>query len=200
MEYGNKYRIVIGDERVLFRRGLKALLSTEPDLSVAADVGSVAELIAQSDRHTVDLILLNEALEPDAPQQLPAPVLLMTQEPDTRENSVPVNSPPHEIVAAVRAYARQLRSRPGTREMVSAQPAASFGTLPGLTVRETEVARLFADNLTAREVAKELGLSVKTVEAHKLNVMRKLGVHNRTALIGFVLRHSSASVDLPATA
>jgi DNA-binding CsgD family transcriptional regulator len=56
---------------------------------------------------------------------------------------------------------------------------------PALTARETEIVRLLADGLTARSTARELRLSVKTVEAHKLNVMRKLGVHKRSELLRY---------------
>ena len=52
-----------------------------------------------------------------------------------------------------------------------------------LTLREQEVMRLLAEGRTVREVAAELSLSIKTIEAHKLNLMRKLDIHNRTSLI-----------------
>ena len=54
---------------------------------------------------------------------------------------------------------------------------------PDLTSREQEVIRLLAEGRTARETATELGLSIKTIEAHKLNLMRKLDVHDRASLI-----------------
>jgi len=54
-----------------------------------------------------------------------------------------------------------------------------------LTSREQEVMRLLAEGRTVREVAAELSLSVKTVEAHKLNLMRKLDIHNRASLVEY---------------
>ena len=48
--------------------------------------------------------------------------------------------------------------------------------------------RLLAEGRTVREVASELSLSVKTIEAHKLNLMRKLDIHNRTSLIEYAVR------------
>jgi len=57
-----------------------------------------------------------------------------------------------------------------------------------LTSREQEVMRLLAERRTVREVAAELSLSVKTIEAHKLNLMRKLDIHNRASLIEYAAR------------
>jgi DNA-binding NarL/FixJ family response regulator len=52
-----------------------------------------------------------------------------------------------------------------------------------LTVREREVLKLLAEGRTVRSVAGILGLSVKTVDAHKFNLMRKLGIHNKAELV-----------------
>ena len=52
-----------------------------------------------------------------------------------------------------------------------------------LTAREREVLKLLAEGRTVRSAATELGLSVKTVDAHKFNLMRKLGIHNKAELV-----------------
>jgi two-component system, NarL family, response regulator NreC len=57
-----------------------------------------------------------------------------------------------------------------------------------LTIREQEVVRLLADGKTVREAALELSLSIKTVEAHKLNLMRKLDIHNRASLVEYAVQ------------
>jgi DNA-binding NarL/FixJ family response regulator len=57
-----------------------------------------------------------------------------------------------------------------------------------LTAREQEVVRLLAEGRTVKEVAQDLALSIKTVEAHKLNLMRKLNIHNRSSLIDYAVR------------
>ena len=65
-----------------------------------------------------------------------------------------------------------------------------------VTRREEEVLRLIAEGNSARSAAAVLGLSVKTVEAHKFNFMRKLGLHNRAQVINYALR--KGLVRLPA--
>ncbi len=58
---------------------------------------------------------------------------------------------------------------------------------PSLTAREQEVVRLLADGKTVKQTASELSLSMKTVEAHKLNLMRKLDIHNRASLVEYAV-------------
>jgi DNA-binding NarL/FixJ family response regulator len=67
-----------------------------------------------------------------------------------------------------------------------APPQVSTG--PALTVRENEILQLLATGSTVKDVANELDLSVKTVEAHKFNLMRKLNIHTRAELIEYAQR------------
>jgi two-component system response regulator NreC len=66
-----------------------------------------------------------------------------------------------------------------------------------LTAREQEVMKLLAEGRTVREVASELSLSVKTIEAHKLNLMRKLDIHNRASLVEYAIQ--TGAIAAPVT-
>jgi len=57
-----------------------------------------------------------------------------------------------------------------------------------LTARELEIVRLIADSYTSKEIAEMLSISPKTVEAHRGNILKKLGVRDRVALIRFAIR------------
>ena len=57
-----------------------------------------------------------------------------------------------------------------------------------LTPREREVVKMIAEGNSAREIASLLGLSVKTIEAHRFNLMRKLDIHNRAQLVTYAIR------------
>jgi two-component system response regulator NreC len=57
-----------------------------------------------------------------------------------------------------------------------------------LTVRERQVLKLLAEGRTVRSAATILGLSVKTVDAHKFNLMRKLGIHNKAELVMWAIQ------------
>jgi DNA-binding NarL/FixJ family response regulator len=66
-----------------------------------------------------------------------------------------------------------------------------------LTTREREVLKLLAEGRTVRSAADVLGLSMKTVDAHKFNLMRKLGIHNKAELVMWAIQ--KRVVKLPAS-
>jgi len=67
-----------------------------------------------------------------------------------------------------------------------------------LTPREREVVKMIAEGNSAREIASLLGLSVKTVEAHRFNLMRKLDIHNKAQLVTYAIQ--KRIVNVPAEA
>ena len=79
-----------------------------------------------------------------------------------------------------------------------AEKERSYSRTPPLTPREQEVVTLLAEGRTVREVASELSLSIKTIEAHKLNLMRKLDIHNRASLVDYAVRSGLVPVQQPA--
>jgi two-component system, NarL family, response regulator NreC len=68
------------------------------------------------------------------------------------------------------------------------------GRKPGLTPREKEVMKLLAEGHTVRKIAGLLGVSMKTVDAHKFNLMRKLDIHNKAELVHCAIRHKLVKV------
>jgi len=84
-------------------------------------------------------------------------------------------------------------SDPGCTEMstptpLSRPPYPDEEKLARLTKREREVAHTLACGLTNREIAKACGISIKTVDTHRLNIMHKLELHNNVALAHFMIR------------
>ena len=69
-----------------------------------------------------------------------------------------------------------------------AESTDSGGEQPVLTEREIEIVRLIAEGLINREIAERLGISVKTVDTHRGNIMEKLNVHNTAELIKYAIR------------
>jgi len=102
------------------------------------------------------------------------------------------SSTPPQLIMGIRQIAQSEQSPQGLSLLTPDLKAlASSNTYPRpsvLTLREQEVMRLLAEGRTVREVATELSLSIKTIEAHKLNLMRKLDIHNRTSLIEWAVR------------
>jgi DNA-binding CsgD family transcriptional regulator len=67
-----------------------------------------------------------------------------------------------------------------------------------LTPREREVVKMIAQGNSAREIAGLLGLSVKTVEAHRFNLMRKLDIHNKAQLVTYAIQKKIVTVSAEA--
>jgi DNA-binding NarL/FixJ family response regulator len=99
-----------------------------------------------------------------------------------------------EFAAPHPAGAQSLSPRQGDRAPTAdanhdAKEASLAQELGVLTAREVEVMRLVAEGCTNQEIAKRLILSIKTVQAHRANVMGKLGLHDITQLVRFAIRH-----------
>ena len=93
----------------------------------------------------------------------------------------------HELVNMVRSAAD--RDGVAVDAELSEYPVEEIGARKRvLTTREREVIKLLAEGRTVRSVASVLGLSVKTVDAHKFNLMRKLGIHNKAELVMWAIQ------------
>ena len=80
----------------------------------------------------------------------------------------------------------------GEYRRLADEPAGPGGASPALTERETEVLRLVAKGLTARQIGERLGLSHRTVESHVQNTLRKLQLHNRAQLVRYAIEQGLA--------
>jgi two-component system response regulator NreC len=211
-------RVLIAEGNLLFRRGLRALLSAESDMQVVEEASDATEAFLKVHNCQPDVLLMDLGLLQGTGvqaaislrQALPSvAILFLTQEdgPEQFELAMAAgargymlkNSAPPQIVAGVRQVILHDEQNPQglSRIMPDLQAlAASNLGYPRpalLTARELEVMRLLAEGRTVREVAAELSLSVKTIEAHKLNLMRKLDIHDRASLVEYALQKGIAA-------
>jgi DNA-binding NarL/FixJ family response regulator len=104
------------------------------------------------------------------------------------------SSPPAKLIVGIKQATiledrdAQGLSRQAPDLRALAETDRSYARTSPLTSREQEVVTLLAEGRTVREVAAELSLSIKTIEAHKLNLMRKLDIHNRASLVDYAVR------------
>ncbi len=181
-------------EHVLLRQGLRRLLEDEAELEVIAEAGSPAEALQLVFEFRPDVVITDKALiEAHLITQISAQsqVVFLTldssmPEPDVdgmpcalRQTSV------EELVRMVReVHHGKSTGEPAARDFFQESSPKKTGlSARGLTTREREVLRLLAEGKTVRSVADNLGLSIKTVDAHKFNLMRKLGIHNKAELV-----------------
>ena len=195
-------RVVILAQTLAVRAGLRALLTTDERLEVAAEAATLAEL-GMLPPETDILVALAEAaprldLEDITKEIEPAPaVLLLTDEPFEAKflaglplrawGLLPLDSSEEELLAAIHALHQGLVistpavMQPLIRQAKAANPEEYL--VEELTVREMEVLELLADGLANKQIALELEISEHTVKFHVSSIYTKLGAANRTEAV-----------------
>jgi two-component system response regulator NreC len=205
--------VLVADDHGIVREGLRRLLESEPDLKVAGEAGDGREVLEQVELHQPEVVVLDitmprlgglETLERLRAKHPKVKVVLLSVHSDSpfiqsaislgADGYVLKNGRAGEIVTAIRAVTRggSYFSPIVAREIVEQlrapkrQTDEPFSLLSG---REREVLQLIAEGLSAKEIAVELKISAKTVEAHRTSLMRKLGVRKATELVRYALRY-----------
>ena len=206
-------KVIIADANVLFRRGLSTMLSAKDGIEVVDEASCVEEALIKVRSLVPHILIMDLAmLKTDSQdstiairQTQPATALLCLAGHDGNEELETAigagaqgymrrDSEPARIVAAVERLAQGGgdTNSLGLSSVVPdlqalAKTNSRYARATPLTIREQEVVRLLADGKTVREAALDLSLSIKTVEAHKLNLMRKLDIHNRASLVEYAV-------------
>jgi two-component system, NarL family, response regulator NreC len=199
--------VVLADDHVVVRSGLRMLLESEPGIEVVAEAGDVAATTSAVEEHEPDVLVLDlhmpggSALPiiPELGESSPGTrVVVLTAQRDPSfageamrlgaAGYVPKEAAGKQLVRAIRIAAEggtYLEPRLGAR--LAANVAAAKSAAPELTERETEVLRLIARGHTNREMAERLFLSVRTVESHRARIQHTLGRSKRSDLVDYVL-------------
>ena len=203
----NVIRIMLADDQLLVRQGMRALLSTMPQYEVIAECADGFSAVETSRRLQPDVVILDIDMPGisgiDAAKQIhtsnPGIEILILSAIDRREMIV------QALEAGVSGYLHkdfildELRFALGPilagsrylspRIQDSLIKDKDGPITPGLTPRQTEILRLVAAGKTTKEVARVLGISPKTVEFHRAQIMDRIGVHNVTALTRYAMQH-----------
>jgi DNA-binding NarL/FixJ family response regulator len=204
-------RILLVDDHEAVRQGVKLLLDREPDLEVVSEAGDGAEAL-KSELDHIDVVVMDLSMPGIsglvAVRRLKArrpalAIVSFTRHADKTflhellragtSGYVLKQSPQAELFRAIRAAARghqyidpalthHLAASFTMRERQPGRPA-----VPTPTERECEVLRLVAQGFSNKEIAAQLGVSAKTIEAHKANGMHKLGLRGRIELTQYAL-------------
>ena len=200
-------RLVVADDHAVVRAGVRAVLASEPDVDLVAEAGDADGTLAAVLEHHPEVLLLDWTLPGDGRAvltqiRIQAPgtrvcVLSMHQDGATVREALGAGALGYVVKGAgIEHLVTALRSVAAGRRFLD--PAAESGLADGpapeddewgrLTPRERLVLRRVAEGRTNREIATELSLSPKTVDTHRTNLMRKLGVHDAQALARFAVR------------
>ena len=205
--------VLVADDHGIVREGLRRLLDSESDLSVAAEAADGRQVLEEVERHRPDVVVLDitmprlgglETLERLRAKQPQVKVILLSVHSDPpfiqsaislgADGYVLKNGRAAEIVTAIRAvvkggsYFSPLVAREIVEQLRSPRSAGSE-PFSILSTREREVLHLIAEGLSAKEIAADLKISSKTVEAHRTSLMRKVGVRKATELVRYAVRH-----------
>ena len=205
-------RILIADDHGVLRAGLRLLLKTEPSFEVVGEAASGEEALRVAVETRPDVVLLDvsmpgvgglEATKMLKEKMPRARVLVLTVHEDgalLREaigagasGYIVKRAVESELIQAIHAVLRgELYVHSAVARALlpdrSGNGVTRRGKPDALTRRETTIATLLARGYTNRQIAEELGLSVRTAEAHRANIMLKLGLKSRVELVRWAVR------------
>jgi DNA-binding NarL/FixJ family response regulator len=204
-----RLRIVLADDHVTVRQGLRLLIDAQPDLTVVAEAGDGRTALQLVQELDPDVVIMDISMR--GTSGLTAARVLK----DTRPRVAIVVLTRHADDAYLQEMLRAgvagfvLKQSPSTELLQAIRAAAAGGQYldanvtsrvtggflardpkrmgPRVTEREAEVLRLIARGYSNKEIASQLELSVKTIEVHKANAMRKLGLRGRIDIVQFAI-------------
>ena len=201
-------RIVLADDHVLVRQGLKSLLERE-HFQVMAEASDGQDAVRQIETHHPDLAILDISMPTlngiDAARSLArsAPktkIILLTQHEEEQyihealeagvKGYVLKNQVANDLIHAIRQVCRgEFYLSPGiSRAVMEAYRSKSERPADPLTVRERQVLQLIAEGKSTKDTASVLGISVKTAESHRMRLMQKLNIHETASLVRYAVR------------
>src|SRR6267378_3773238 len=200
-------RIVLVEDHAILREGVKALLEIEPDFEIAGDFGGVEECLLGLGQLQPDLVLTDLALPQCSGFELLARIKHVM--PDARKLVLTAHDSEEYIRRALNAGADGYVLKDANRTVSAGQQylseAIASKILSGylssgdarqnqlsaqsITGREREVLTRIAMGDSNKVIARDLVLSVKTIEKHRSNLMRKLNLHNTAAITLFAVRN-----------
>ncbi|MGE8174749.1 response regulator transcription factor [Pseudomonas sp. B21-017] len=205
MNLPTQIRLALVDDHTLVRDGIRALLSVIPTVTVVGEAENGADAMVMVEHCNPDLLLVDINL-PDINgleltrkirDRFPTLKVLVLSMYDSKEyvseslrsgasGYVLKNAPSREIVAAIEAI-----KNGGT--FYSAEIAQKLllddGIINELTPRESQVLYKMTQGLNNKEMARELNISVRTVETHRLSIRRKLNIDKPAALVKYAIDH-----------
>jgi DNA-binding NarL/FixJ family response regulator len=209
-------RILIADDHDIVRRGLKSLLEARPEWKVCDEAHSGREAVAKAEERKPDIVILDismpelNGLEAARRIRKVSPnseILILSVHYSDQliqeildagvRGFIVKSDSDRDLIVAVESLANHkpfFTSMATEVMLTNFQRPASAPTTSGmrpnrLTSREREIVQLLAEGKSSKEVASALGISVKTAETHRANIMRKLEIHSVSELVRYAVRN-----------
>jgi DNA-binding NarL/FixJ family response regulator len=221
-----RIRCVLADDHEMLRYGVRRLLEDSPDFTVVGEAGDASEALKVVLQHRPDLVLLDISMPGMSSFESGRLIeehcggtrivyLTMHEDPEYIQQAMRSgasgyllkDTPAPLLLSALRAVHRGEKSMSPLvhTKLVQTKSQANRQVSSGgrvslrrntLTLRECEVMKLLAEGHTVKKAAAALGVSVKTVEAHKFNLMRKLDIHNKVQLVTVAIQKKILPVPI----
>jgi len=217
----NSTTIVLADDHHVVRQGLRALLESEPDFSLVGEAGDGLEAVRLAERLKPNVLIVDlmmpginglEVTRQVVVHGLQTRVLVLSMHAndayvlEALKNGATgyllKNSAASDLVQAVRDVAAGHRhlspsiSERAIELLVQRTQSSTLDVYETLTTREREVLQLAAEGNSNTEIADRLFISSRTVETHRANLMRKLGLENHTELVLFAVRRGIIQTEV----
>jgi DNA-binding NarL/FixJ family response regulator len=214
-------KILLVDDHTLFREGIRALLSTVPDIEVVGEAADGKQAIELAEELLPDVIVMDLVMP--GMNGMQAAQHLHDQHPDMKILILSMYDDDEYVCQILKAGAsgyvlkraasddllRAIREVDGGGSALHPTVAAKLlkdyvrkskatehkNTGSVLTARENEVLKLIAEGYSNHQIADVLGLGRKTVDSHRTNIMRKLDLHDVTGLVKYALRHGLIKLE-----
>ena len=209
----NKITVFLADDHLILREGIRSLLEKVPDIEVVGEASDGVEAVAKVEQLVPDVVLMDIAMMKlsglEATRQIKernpqVKVLVLTMYETDQYISQMLQSQASgyvvktaaasELVSAVRAvhrgdvYLYPAIARMLVTDYLEQVKAGEADSPHHLTSREKEILKLIAEGKKNKEIASLLGIRSRTVQAHRTNLMDKLGAHDRTELVKYAVR------------
>jgi DNA-binding NarL/FixJ family response regulator len=199
-------RLMLVDDHPLVRDGLRARLEAVPGFEVVAEAGNADEAHAQLEALRPALILMDVGMKDVNGIELTA--ALLERQPGLLVLMLSMYDNPEYVQRAMQAGARGyvLKDAPASEIIAAIEAVAGGGTFlspavskrlfrnqaprPLLSSRESEILSALARGLSSKQIAREMNVSVRTVEAHRQNIKRKLDLAGQAELIKYAVEHA----------
>ncbi|MDR1779105.1 MAG: response regulator transcription factor [Tannerella sp.] len=214
----NLINVILVDDHRMFRAGIKSLLSLHPDICVSGEADSGEELLELLKTQTPDVVLLDvimpgidgvettQRIKRDFPE---TKILIVSSENQRGTINELVNldiqgfitkqacNSSEELGQAIRSIASGLTyfGKDITQILYSVYVSRKEAGMPELTSRETEIIALCRSGLQSKEIANRLNIEPRTVETHKNNIFRKLGINNTVEMVQYAIKAGIIRVD-----
>ena len=216
---GEKINIVLADDHVLVRNGIKAMLESDANIQVVGEAGSGAEALEVARQLHPDILVLD--IRMPGMTGLEAAGRLEDVAPDTKAVILSMHDSEDYVLQALDAgaygyllkdtdkneFIRALKQiKAGNKyfsgavsnvlanRLLNARPEKSMASSAEdpyhLTRKEKEILRLVIDGKQNKQIADSLGKSVRTIETHRFNIMKKLGVNNAIDMVNKVVKEN----------